>query len=382
MANDSRRAHLWPLDVVRLLTFTAVISVHAIAFTELPSDTAAAGAMMLLQFGREVFFTLSGFVLVYTTLGRPVPVRSTWRRRLPAVAVPYLAWTVIYAMVSPLMAPYPRFSWSGLGLDVIDGGAYYHLYFLLVTLQLYAVFPWLSRFVRATADRAVPILVAVTAVNLAGLAVVQYAPNPGGVGGWFLAHAYELLPTYAMYVLAGCYAACHLHRLEAVLRARPRRLVLLALAGIGVALGAYAVQLRWMAPRVADSVLQPAMAATCAAALILLALAAWKWADGRRRGARAVEVGSQLSFGVYLAHPLVLALLLNIGLGNGHQVVPAPLATVLAIMGAIAGASALTWVLQRTRVGFALTGRARSRRPPRDLTQPSWSPHAALTPAG
>src|ERR1700757_1006603 len=89
-----RAAHLWQVDVVRLLTFSAVIAVHVFAFTEQPDNRAVAGAMMLLQFGRELFFALTGFVLVYSTLGRRFDSRTFWRKRILYVAVPYVAWTL------------------------------------------------------------------------------------------------------------------------------------------------------------------------------------------------------------------------------------------------------------------------------------------------
>jgi peptidoglycan/LPS O-acetylase OafA/YrhL len=78
-----------------------------------------------------------------------------------------------------------------------------------------------------------------------------------------------------------------------------------------------------------------------------------------------VAAASEISFGVYLAHPLVLDLLLRNGLGNGAQVVPAPLATVLAVVGALLGASLLTAAAARTPLSRLLTGRRRRSRPGR-----------------
>jgi hypothetical protein len=46
--SDTTSSHLWQIDVVRLLTFTAVIAVHSLASTEQPDNRVAAGAMMLL----------------------------------------------------------------------------------------------------------------------------------------------------------------------------------------------------------------------------------------------------------------------------------------------------------------------------------------------
>lgn len=353
--------HVWSVDVVRLLTFSAVIAVHTLAYTEDPGSVTANGAMLLLQFGREVFFCITGFVLVYSTLGKTVDPRSFWRRRFPFVLVPYLAWSMLYYLVDLVIAPYPSWSWHDLAMDLVDGNAFYHLYFLLVSMQLYLVFPWLIRFVRATAHKAGWVLAGVGLLNVGWLGLLQYHAVPAGTLSWFWNHGYEILPTYSLYVLAGCYAAIYLPTLQSLLRRHPRRSLLLAVALAAGVLGVYAIQLRSMVPRSAGYVLQPAMVAACAAAVIVLGLIGTRWADGPRRGERAVAVGSDISFGVYLAHPLVLTLLLNNGLGNSDQRLTPWLASTLAFAGTVVGASLLSWLARRTPAALPLTGRARLR---------------------
>ncbi|MDQ6840107.1 MAG: acyltransferase, partial [Actinomycetota bacterium] len=112
---SGRGGHLWQADIVRLLTFAAVIVVHSLAFTEEPTDGVAAGVMMMLQFGREVFFALTGFVLVYSCLGKPFRTRTFWRKRFLYVGVPYVAWTVIYYAFTFVSGPHSPFSWVTLG---------------------------------------------------------------------------------------------------------------------------------------------------------------------------------------------------------------------------------------------------------------------------
>lgn len=350
--------HVWSIDILRLLTFTAVISVHTVAFTQDPTRVGVNGALMILQFGREIFFSITGFVLVYSTLGRPVEARSLWRRRVPYVIIPYLTWTAVYYAVDLVIAPYPAFSWHTLGLDVADGNAFYHLYFLLVSAQLYLVFPWLIRGVRATARHPFAVLGTVGALNMVWLWLLHYRPTPTGTLSWFWNHGYEILPTYSVYVLGGCYAALHVTQLQDALRRRPGRALALAAASIGVALGFYAWQLRTTDPRTAGAVLQPAMVAACLGAVIVLGLVGTRWADGPQRGRRAVTVGSDISFGVYLAHPLVLTVLLNNGLGNTAQKIPALPATLLAFVVTVVGASALSVLARRTPLSLLLTGRA------------------------
>ena len=352
------RGHLWQIDVVRLLTFAAVIAVHDLAFTEQPGNRAVAGAMMLLQYGREVFFALTGFVLVYSAWGRPLRVRSFWRRRILYVAVPYLTWSAIYYAYSVLGPQHAPASAAAFGWDLLSGNAEYHLYFLLVTLQLYLAFPLILRLVRRTAHRPLPVLAAVTVANLAWLAVCQYVPIPSATGGWFFRHAYELLPTYSMYVLAGCYAAAHLDRIQRFVEDHSRVLLLGAAAAAASALAVYAAQLPFMAPRVADDVLQPGMALSCLAAVSVVYVIGTRWAAGPRRHQAAIETLSDASFGVYLAHPLVLQLLLDYGgfANNGQRLSPV-LATVFGYVITVGGGIAISLAARRTPLSLPLSGR-------------------------
>jgi peptidoglycan/LPS O-acetylase OafA/YrhL len=354
--------HVWAVDIIRLLTFSAVICVHCIAYTDNPANPGANAVMMLLQFGREVFFSITGFVLVWSSIGRHVPTLSWWRRRFTFVVVPYLTWTLLYYLVDLIIAPYPSWSWSTLGLDVIDGGAFYHLYFLLISMQLYLVFPLLVRFVRVTAPHAGRWLAAVAALNLAWLGVLQYVPTPQGTASWLWVHAYEILPTYTVYVMAGCYAALYLPQLQQALRDHPRRAMAAAAACVAAAMVGYSTQLGSMSPRAAGNVLQPAMAPACVAAVIVVGLIGTRWSDGPHRGERWIAVGSDISFGVYLVHPLVLTLLLNNGLGTTHQILPEAVCTVLAFAAVMVGATALAWLGRHTPAALPLTGRSRLHR--------------------
>ncbi len=358
--SDSRVGnHLWQVDVVRLLTFAAVIAVHTIANTQDPSGKGSAGALMLLQFGRDVFFTLTAFVLIYAAGRRPVSARPFWRRRFPLVLIPYVTWSAIYELMRNPTSH--GWSWSHFGYDLLNGTAEYHLYFLLVTLQLYLVFPLLVKFVKRTAAHAGAVLAAVTVANLAWLAALQYVPATSQPMSWIYGRAYELLPTYSMYVLAGAYAAVHFERIQGYVERHPRRLVVVAGVATAVTIGAYVAQLSIMPAYRANSVLQPASTASSLAALIIIYLIGARWASGPRRAQRLVAVGSEISFGVYLAHPLVLQLLIDHGFGSSNRSLPGPMVTILAFIGTAIGASALAYAVRRTPFALPLGGRPRDR---------------------
>jgi peptidoglycan/LPS O-acetylase OafA/YrhL len=360
--------HVWEIDLVRVLTFAAVVGVHGISATQDASNVAAMGVIMLLHFTREAFFAITGFVLVWSSVGRTVRARSFWRKRIPYVLVPYLTWSLIYYWFGMVNGSGYPWSWATLGHDLLYGTAEYHLYFLIVTIQIYVVFPLLVRFVRRTSRFALPVLAVVLVLNLAWFGVLQY----GGFGGWVFSNAYELFPTYAVYILAGAYAALHWERVRAVMMAGRRQLLALAGVAMLLALGVYAAQLGWMNPTAASAVTQPATFASCVSLIVALCLLAQRWLAAGMPGRSIVSLASQISFGVYLAHPLFLQILLNHGLWKGNQVIPSPLASVVAIAGAILGASALALAVRRTPLALPLTGRAATRgRPvPRPIAVP------------
>lgn len=379
LLSTPREGHLWQIDVVRLLTFAAVIAVHALAFTADPSDEGAGALMMMLQFGREVFFALTGFVLVYSSLGRPLRVGSFWRKRFLYVGVPYVVWSVIYYAFTFVNGPHPPFSWSTFGADLINGNAEYHLYFLLVSLQLYLVFPLVMRFVRATAHRPFLVLGIVGGLNATWLGVLQWVPWPSGWGRFLWTQAFELLPTYSVYVLAGCYAAVHREKLLVVLRANRRRVIRLAAAGLVVTEAVYLIQSLWLDPRDANNPLQPVMIVGSISVVMLLVSVGDAWSEGPRRGIAAIRRGSDISFGVYLFHPIVLALVCDAGLGNGLNSLPAGVPTVVAAAGTAAGAVAVALILRRTPLALPLIGRAWAR--PCRLGERNRGPAAAGLPA-
>ncbi|HWD52613.1 MAG TPA: AMP-binding protein [Acidimicrobiales bacterium] len=360
MPDQRAGGHLWQIDILRLLTFAAVIGVHTIGNTGIALTTGANGTLMLLQFGREVFFTLTAFVLVYAAIRRPVSARPFWRKRFTLVLIPYVTWSVIYEAVRNPTSH--GWSWTHFGYDLVTGTAEYHLYFLLVTMQLYLVFPLLWKFVKRTADHAVAVLAAVTAANVAWLAVLQYVHSSSPTMTWFYTRAYELLPTYAMYVLAGAYAAVHYDRIQAFVARYQRRLLVIAGVSAAAAVGAYVAQLRIMANYQAANVLQPAMVASCLAAVIVIYLIGNRWASGQRRGMRLVAVGSEISFGVYLAHPLVLKLLTDHGFGGGETWLPGPLIAFLAYLITAVGATVIAYAVRRTPFALPLGGRPRQRK--------------------
>ncbi len=364
-ATRVRAPHLYEVDVVRILTFACVIAVHTTSHTVDSHDIWLGGLLALVHFTREVFFALSGFVLVYSYLSRPVPMRRFWPRRFLLVGVPYVVWSAVYFTASNLH------SWHGTILaalgrflqHLVTGTAWYHLYFLLVTMQVYLLVPVIVWLVKKTRGHHLAVLIVAGVYQLLITGVYRYwADKPDWLGTYDKAFFFS----YLFFIIAGAIAADHVKGLFGWV-ARHRPLIgWLTLAAAAMMIGVYLLEIgRGTSYYRAGTPLQPAeMVWSLAVAFGFLAVGSW-WAERRRPGsfvARGVDVASDRSFGIFLSHPLVIWLALWVGDDWLERTVAKPWLTLVTYVIAIVGAAIITEAARRSPVSLAFTGRPRMKR--------------------
>jgi peptidoglycan/LPS O-acetylase OafA/YrhL len=306
-----RRGHLDAVDVIRVVMVAGVIAVHVVGQTTSGGDVLAEGLTSILHLNREVFFVLTAFVLTYTYGPRHGwSLRKFWAKRYLYIGVPYLVWTGIYYLADGS----ERTSWlhalHTLMTDVLQGTARYHLYFLLVTMQIYAVFPLLLWLLRATKRHHGVLLAGALAFQLALTTVLHYRLwFPAWLGFW-LNHPDPYVMSYVFYVVAGGIAATHFEEATAWVRGHARTVGALVAGGFLLAVAVYCLDHYGFGqdPAQAGEVFQPMVAFTSAAAVAGLYALGVRWADRGegRRFRRTVAIAADTSFGVYLAHPLLL----------------------------------------------------------------------------
>jgi surface polysaccharide O-acyltransferase-like enzyme len=359
------------VDVVRVLTFACVIAVHALSRTNSGASTKSADAGMLLHFTREAFFVLTAFVLFHTHYRKPLAVQQFWRKRLTLVGVPYLLWTLIYNVNSATPHVERASWWQHLGYDLLTGRACYHLYFLLVSLQIYLLMPVLLWIVRRTEGHHGLLFAGAAGLELAityGLHdVVGNAPL-AGVPGVIANHSDTMLPSYLLYVCAGALAAVHLTRWQGWVDRHWRLIGIAFVATLAFTLWAHDAQIHGPSTiGYATAVLQPAMIpwsiVTVAGLYALGSAWARRSATGpvSRRTELVLQKASHASFGIYLVHPLFLDYLTSHGFGLPHSFLPPPASTILVVVVVAVMSYAVVEVLSRTPLSLALTGRPRQR---------------------
>ncbi|MDX6395612.1 MAG: hypothetical protein QOJ73_6675, partial [Streptosporangiaceae bacterium] len=148
------RGRLDQVDAMRPMKQAGVISTHVLTvFAPAAASVSTSALMLLTHFSREGFFFISACMLTYAykDIGREGLGRF-YRRRFASVAIPYLCWSVIYFLYLLPTAHYASAP-AALGhfaKEIATG--YYQLYFLIVIMQYYLVFPLVMMFLRRTRD--------------------------------------------------------------------------------------------------------------------------------------------------------------------------------------------------------------------------------------
>jgi peptidoglycan/LPS O-acetylase OafA/YrhL len=369
-----RTPHVYSVDLVRVLTFAAVIMVHTIC-TVNPLDSRPGGAaVILLHFTREAFFFLTGFVLVHRYRDVGVRPGRFWRRRFLLVGVPYLVWSLIYSAIGLAAAPLPvGVATRTVLVSLATGSAWFHLYFLLVSLQFYLLFPAVQWFLRVTRGHH-RLLLTVSLV----LQVVTYQVlnelDRGGQSVTLLLYAGSCVLTYQFFPLLGGAVALHRPVVEAWLRGH-RGWVTAAVLVTGVTSEAcYFWSLhRGTGAELASDVFQPIVIAWSGATVAGLYLVGLIWSDRRRggRASRLVEWAADRSFGVFLVHPVILWAFTAAGPASPSARIGSPVNNAVVYLAAVIGSLLIVEGLRRTPLSLSMTGKQRSRPRPAAAAAPS-----------
>ncbi|MWV13754.1 acyltransferase family protein [Pseudomonas sp. R-28-1W-6] len=128
------------LDLVRAVAIIAVVMIHVASFYPwFSKDFSWGGYYIYYQvtsFAVPTFILLSGLLLSMTGARRPFRYTEFLRARFLYIFLPYCAWS----------AAYFAYRWDTLSpqiamIDFVTGRAFFHLYFVVIIIQLYLLFP-------------------------------------------------------------------------------------------------------------------------------------------------------------------------------------------------------------------------------------------------
>lgn len=377
-AGRRSRPHIIAFDVLRLIIMAFVVSVHTLSFAGGRITMSVGAVTTIFHTSRELFFILTALVLTYNYGHRPLKLWKFWRRRFWLVLPAYIAWSVIYyAADGRGRGWFP----GALLHDLETAGARYHLYFLLISMQVYLLFPVIRWVLRKTEGYHAWLFGAALAYQVTLTCLLHYHIgrsgnslfaqwlNGAGQGDW--------AETYVLYIAAGAIAGWHFDKLCAFTRrylGTWPRVAAVAVLGVAAGIAVYLIQTEVFGatPNSASAVFQPVeIFETLAFAMAMLA-GGLLWSDRGAPGRKLAAAGADCSFGIYLAHPLILqGLLLVLGssylgadgglLGTLHRLKHSSIEVLVILLIFVPVIYAIAWavsyVARRTPLSLMLTGR-------------------------
>ena len=350
------------VDAMRPVKQAGVVSTHSLLFFAPGAALSVGGSLMLLHVTREAFLFISACMLTYgySDLHR-IGYRYFYRRRFVSVAVPYFCWTIVYFLVTlpgtrdTLAGGFSRFGF-------LLGTGYYQLYYLVVIMQFYVVFPALFWVVRRLKSHHVALLAVSLLVQVLVTSLMHWGVLPSHMRGYW---ATREVISYQFYLVAGVIVALHLDEVHSWLCRHGWRVfgatVLAAAVAEGWYIAAHDHAVSWLGS--ASDPLQPIVIPFNIGAIACVYLFG-VWLVDPKRSARiraVIRSGSDNSYSVYLAQMLVVYALADLGWRSLDRAVPWPLVAAVGVAIVFLSCVLLSSVLARTPLAVAMTGRRRER---------------------
>lgn len=302
-AIDSMPTRLNVFDILRALATLAVIGIHVSANY---AGTSSGGLFFnqVVRFAVPMFVIISGYLLHLRDLSasRTESVRWFYQKRFSKILWPYLLWTVFYTLLTQYLLkiwPDPLLLIAAVGKHLLWGTAGYHLYFMVIIMQCYLLYPLLRVWLQRYPHKALLILFVIGAVCQVLLYLHSIGRHP-------LPHiAYpqvymRAFPSWIFYFGLGMYVAQFRAQIESGLAARRMLWGLLWAASLLVLL--------W------ESRVTGSFASSAKPTILVYAVISFFFFYSMALQCRAAEMRftewfSRQSFLVYLSHPVVLLFL-------------------------------------------------------------------------
>lgn len=360
VVRQGSRPRLTHVDAMRPVKQLGVVATHSLQ-TFAPAANIGAGAcLMISHVTRFAFMFISSAMLVYAYPAvRRGGWRPFWRRRLVTVALPYVTWTVIYFGLGLGQAGrLGSFAADSEHLASLLLTGYDHLYFLLLLLQFYLIYPALLWVIRRTERHHWQLL----GVSLAVEFALSWLVHGQHVPDWMLGKAATReLWNYQLFVIAGGLMAWHYHDVHGWLCRHWR--ALLAATALALAFGeaSYALAAAGVAGfRAADpsDPFQPAEIPLYLGLITMVYLLGVLMSSQRRPRwlLTVVQAGANYSYGIYLSQVLLLTALTTLGWQSLDRYLPWEVVTAGGILIVFTASALLTALLARLPAARATAG--------------------------
>ncbi|KRL78981.1 Acyltransferase [Secundilactobacillus paracollinoides DSM 15502 = JCM 11969] len=300
LATKTKRPYLYEVDLMRvififgvLLNHTTTVYMAHIVNTS-NSQTFLEATHLILHFTRMGFMFMSGLVLTLNYYNREPHWVTFWKKRFSSSGIPYLAW------------------------DAIIHGDQFYMYYILVTLQLYVLFPLLVMLFKKMPNSHAGIMVVSFIIQIFLMIGIKYwLPHVDTSHWWFLFKNYgENVLVYQFYFLFGAFVSIHYKEVDKFIGDHAKAIgFFTAVLALGtVALYWCNIHILKLSMAATMSVHQPYMLVYDTVMIIFVFWVGRRYAYARQHGLwpwvdRWIHNGAKVSFGIYLVQMIPLTFL-------------------------------------------------------------------------
>ena len=354
-----RQPRITAINLVRLFVISLVISTHIAASGPLYNSYFAGGVWIISHVSRLLFVALTAIVLTYNYgPDRPFKVKSFYLKRFYLIFLPYATWSLLYQIQDGVVQ-------SSLGdfirvylFDLVTAQAMYHLYFLLVSMQIYLLFPLLRYFYDKVRHRPAQLFTVSLLLQLLITSLLQYVKPVPGLE-WYWQHPENYIWTYQFYIVCGMLVATHITALAAQLKRHFKGIKWATIMATFMSLALYVFETHMgLEPNVAAAVYQPFLVLTSIVYGLFVFALGFRWVQSGERFAPWIDSIAEDSFGIYLSHPFVILLLSRVQ-PNHNDIFTGILILSVGLPIVYLSAFVFSELARRTPLSLLLTGRRR-----------------------
>jgi len=213
-----KRPYLYEVDILRLIFISGVLLNHTTSLvgSYISNSSWEQGFLdathLSLHFTRMGFMFITGLVLFIQHYHKEMHVWSFWKKRYLSVGATYISWAFLLLLGDSWLSGKLNWAtfWPDLGSLIIHGNDYY-MYYIIVTFQLYLVFPLLVWVFKRFNQHHLHILLLSFLVQILMLVFIKYGMPHIDKSGWpylFKNYGFNLL-VYQFYFILGAYASIH-----------------------------------------------------------------------------------------------------------------------------------------------------------------------------
>ncbi|BAN75350.1 MULTISPECIES: acyltransferase family protein [Lacticaseibacillus] len=328
-----KHRYLYEIDLMRLIFIAGVLLNHTTTAFEHQlssgfASTALLATHLMIHFTRMGFMFMTGLVLTMVYYSRKRNWPLFFKKRFTTVGIPYVLWNTLL-MIGSILLGIGGFTIANFWPDYLSAilhGDQFYLYYVLVTLQLYLLFPAMLWLFKKTEGHHGALALASFGLQLLIVAGIKYGLPHIDTSGWlwwFRAYGVNVF-TYQFFFIAGGLFSLHAKAVKDWLLDHQLLIgistLILSFGTIG--LYVFNKQILGMTHSAAVSPHQPYMLVYDVVMIAFVALLGQKYATWHAKQpthwfACLVGNGAQVSFGVYLCQTIALSLLSGV-LGLMH----------------------------------------------------------------